>query len=327
MLKKYPMKMRPITKEALWGGDKLKKNYHKIADFSKLAESWELTVRSDGMSIIENGIYAGMTLDTFITRAQADILGKNISGDRFPLLVKFLDARENLSIQVHPDDTYALIHENELGKMEMWYIIEAEPGAQLVYGLQETCSAEKCKEAIASGKTESVLRYIPVKAGECYFIPAGHIHAIGAGILIAEIQQNSNVTYRVYDYNRKQSNGTLRQLHTAQALDVVRVYTKKEIAAERFFNNPPADAGTLCDCRYFRVQKYELGDREAVELLVSDNSFLSVLVISSDHGQIIHDGIIYEITAGDSYFLPAGMGSFSINGETIVLVTSINGVR
>ncbi len=325
MLKKYPMKLRPVTKEILWGGNRLKERYHKTAPFDKLAESWELTVRPDGMSIIDSGDYTGMPLDQFIRHAPQSILGTNgAAGDRFPLLVKFIDARDDLSIQVHPDDSYAMEHAGELGKMEMWYIVEATEDAKLVYGLKEGCTMEQFRAAVEAGETESVLRYVSVKAGECYFIPSGQIHAIGSGCLIAEIQQNSNVTYRVYDYNRKQADGSLRQLHVKEALDVVKIRTDAEIEALRYEAGPNKHGKTLCNCRYFKVKRHITSRDGNADFFVSDRSFKSVLVLHSDGGYLEYDGTRYELTTGESYFLPAGMGRVDLTGNATVLVTTAN---
>ena len=325
MLKKYPMKLRPVTKEILWGGCRLKERYHKNADFDKLAESWELTVRPDGMSIIDSGDYTGMSLEEFIRHAPKSILGSNGSkGDRFPLLIKFIDARDDLSIQVHPDDSYSMANEGELGKMEMWYIVEATEDARLVYGLKDSCTMDEFAKAVSEGRTESVLRYVPVKAGECYFIPSGQVHAIGSGCLIAEIQQNSNVTYRVYDYNRKQADGSLRQLHVAQALDVVQIRTDAEVEALRYEKGPDKHGKTLCNCQYFKVKRHITSVDGNADFYVSDKSFKSVLVLYSDGGHLEYEGTKYDLTTGDSFFLPAGMGNVLLTGNAEVLVTTAN---
>ncbi|MBR4960188.1 MAG: mannose-6-phosphate isomerase, partial [Clostridia bacterium] len=295
------------------------------APFDKLAESWELTVRPDGMSIIDSGNYTGISLEEFIHYAPGEILGKNgRKSDRFPILIKFIDARDDLSIQVHPDDAYGLANEGELGKMEMWYIVEATEDARLVYGLKDGCTMEAFAKAVAEGNTESVLRYVPVKAGECYFIPSGQVHAIGSGCLIAEIQQNSNVTYRVFDYNRKQADGSLRQLHVAQALDVIRIRSDAEVEALRYEKGPDKHGKTLCDCQYFKVKKHKTSTDGNTDFFVSDKSFKSVLVLHAEDAFLEHDGTRYEITTGDSFFLPAGMGIVYLNGNAEVLVTTVN---
>ena len=321
MMKKYPMKLRPVPKEILWGGDRLKKRYNKEAPFAKLAESWELTVRDDGMSVIDNGDYTGMTLLEYLRHA-SDALSatRTMDPEQFPLLIKFIDAHDDLSIQVHPDDEYARVHAHSSGKMEMWYIVEAEEGARLVYGLRDGCTAEDFANAVQSDRIEAVLRYVPVQAGECYFIPSGQIHAIGAGCLIAEIQQNCNITYRVFDYRRKQADGTLRRLHVREALDVVRVRTDAEVDAIRYAERPAAPE-LLCACPYFSVQRYVC--THDMDLFVSDKSFTSLLVLHAEGGTLLCDGKEYELHTGDSYFLPAGLGHLRLRGSVTALASTV----
>ena len=312
MMKKYPMKLRPVPKEILWGGDRLKKRYNKEAPFAKLAESWELTVRDDGMSVIDNGDYTGMTLLEYLRHA-SDALSatRTMDPEQFPLLIKFIDAHDDLSIQVHPDDEYARVHAHSSGKMEMWYIVEAEEGARLVYGLQDGCTAEDFANAVQSDRIEAVLRYVPVQAGECYFIPSGQIHAIGAGCLIAEIQQNCR---------RKQADGTLRRLHVREALDVVRVRTDAEVDAIRYAERPAAPE-LLCACPYFSVQRCVC--THDMDLFVSDKSFTSLLVLHAEGGTLLCDGKEYELHTGDSYFLPAGLGHLRLRGSVTALASTV----
>lgn len=321
MMKKYPMIMRPIPHEVLWGGNRLKKRYNKKAPFHALGESWELTVRKDNMSVIGNGDYTGMTLLEYLRHAPAALSqSRSMSVESFPLLVKFIDAHDDLSIQVHPDDDYAHSHVRECGKTEMWYIIEADANARIVYGLRDNCSAEDFASAVHEDRVEDVLRYIPVHAGECYFIPAGQIHAIGSGCLIAEIQQNSNTTYRVYDYRRKQSDGSLRALHIQEALDVVKVRSPSEIAAIQYAKTVPAP-DLLCACPYFTVRK--LCCTHDTDMFVSGNSFVSFLVLEAEHGTLICDGKTYDLYSGDSYFLPAGLGHIRVRGKVSALCTTV----
>lgn len=298
-MNKYAMKLTPVFKEIIWGGDKLKKDFGKVCDLEKLAESWELTVRHDGMNVIENGEYAGMTL--------AEYLGDSAEG--FPLLIKLIDACDKLSIQVHPDDEYAKEKEGEYGKTEMWYIVDALPGAQLVYGLRDY-DKQSFAAAVAEGTLEKNLNYVDVHKGDVFFIPSGCVHAIGAGILIAEIQQSSNVTYRVYDYNRRGADGKLRPLHVEKALDVIVDYTEDQINAIRYEDG--YDEKYLANCKYFRVQ-HLFGDCE----LSADSSFIHILCLDGE-GTI--DG--YEIKKGDSYFIPAGKGKTVIAGESLEIITS-----
>lgn len=316
MTELYPMHLAPVSKEILWGGHKLKDDYNKTASFEKLAESWELTVRPDGMNIIANGKYAGMTLGVFLEMAGKSVVSAGDS-NRFPLLIKFIDAADRLSIQVHPDNEYALREENELGKTEMWYIVEAEPGAQLVYGLKEGVTKEDFAAAVSAGHVQDTLRCVDVHPGEVYFIPAGQIHAIGAGILIAEIQQSSNVTYRVYDYDRRGADGSPRPLHTEKALDVVQIRTEEEIRALRF-SDATGDPTEIAACAFFRVRKLTLSD--APVTLTADDSFLSLLC-TDGAGTIQAGDSDYPLRKGDSYFIPRGCVSCVLTGSGTVLVS------
>ncbi len=325
-MKKYPLLLRPVSKEIMWGGNILKREYNKTAPFENIAESWELTVRDNEMCVIANGDCADMTLGEYIDADKVGVLGTNIAKyDRFPLLIKFIDANDKLSIQVHPDNEYSLANENELGKTEMWYIMAAEEGAKLVYGLKDGCTLDEFRQAVADGKTEDMLNFVDVHPGEVYFIPSGQVHAIGAGILIAEIQQNSNVTYRVYDYNRRQADGSLRQLHTEKALDVIKLRSTAEIDEIRF-ELPDAEKGCelLCSCEYFTSRKYVTCAECTANLHADDKSFISILVLDADGAEIAMNGIAYCIAKGESYFIPAGSGDISISGKAEVIATVIN---
>lgn len=326
-MKKYPLLMRPVSKEILWGGDKLKKDYAKTAPFDKIAESWELTVRNDGMSIIANGEYAGISMEKYIALGKLDVLGTNCGkyNDRFPLLIKFIDAASDLSVQVHPDDEYALSKENEFGKTEMWYVMDAEPGARLVYGLADGCTIDRFAHAIENGTVEDELNYVEVKRGDVYFIPSGQVHAIGAGILIAEIQQNSNITYRVYDYNRRQSDGSLRQLHTEKALDVIKLRTNEEIEDIRLERaSKKSSDDVLCACKYFTSEKYTTSKESTAIIHVDESSFVSILILDSDNGRLEMGDELLPLHRGDSYFIPSGKADVRISGNAEVIATRIN---
>ena len=315
-MKLYPLKLKPAVKEIIWGGDKLKTDYNKSAPFEKLAESWELTVRPDGMNVIENGECAGTTLGDYLT---PDLIGKNYSGDRFPLLIKFIDARDRLSIQVHPSDDYAMKNEGEYGKTEMWYIVEAEEGAELVFGLDGEYSKEIFDKAVENGTVESLLHRVNVKPGDVYFIPSGLVHAIGAGILICEIQQNSNVTYRVYDYNRPGKDGKPRELHVAKAREVIVNYSPAQLESLRFSGNADITPDLLATCDKFTVHKYEIAGEKALN--VTEKSFVS-LTFTSGEGEIVSGGESYSFAKGDTYFLPAGLGEVKIKAAGAVCVAA-----
>ena len=321
-MKLYPMKLIPATKDIIWGGRRLIDSYNKSCGTERLAESWELTVRPDGMSVVANGEYAARTLGEFIDAAGADVIGKGYDGDRFPLLIKLIDARDRLSIQVHPSDEYSQRNENEYGKTEMWYIVEADEGAELVFGLSSDYTPEKFKAALDAGRVEDMLHRVKVHAGEVYFIPSGLVHAIGAGILICEIQQNSNVTYRVYDYNRPGAAGKPRPLHVEKALDVIVNYTPAEIEALRFSRGvKPSDdsSALLAACDKFVVTRYDVSGRVAVD--ADDTSFVSLTFTDGD-GVIVFDGCEYEFTKGDTYFLPAGMGRAELHSDRAVAIAA-----
>lgn len=316
----YPIKISYVAKSRIWGGDNLSKLFGKENGGENIGETWELTVRDDEMSRILGGEYAGMTLGDYIDMDKS-VLGLKYDGGRFPLLIKFIDAADKLSVQVHPDDEYAALHEKDPGKTEMWYIVDAKPGAKIVYGLADGIGAEDFAQAVSEQRIDSAMGYCEVKAGETYFIPSGLLHAIGEGIIIAEIQQNSDLTYRVYDYERRDDKGNLRELHVEKSLDVVRPFEAEEINAIRFeARDEFDDEETLAHCRYFRVKKMKIsGGRTIVS---GDDSFASLVCISGG-GCIAHGSRIYSLSAGDSYFIPAGMGDFTVNGEMEIIVSTL----
>ena len=318
-MKKYPLLLTYIAKSAIWGGSALSERWGKVSDGDNIAETWELSVREKEMDKIRNGEAAGLTLAEYFEAVGYDAVSPSYKkGDRFPLLVKLIDAHDRLSVQVHPDDTYASEVENDSGKTEMWYVAEAEEGAELIYGLAEGYDSEGFVKAVAAGEIDSAMNKISVKAGDCFFIPAGMVHAIGAGILIAEIQQNSDLTYRVYDYDRVGADGKKRELHTKKALDVVRPYTDAEVDAIRYSEGENNEM--LANNRYFKVSKKDIDGR--AELSVKGDSFLSLLCLDGE-GELEFDGERYPISKGDSYFCPAGMGSLSVTGELSVICSRL----
>ena len=320
-MKKYPLKLSYIAKTAIWGGNTLKDEWGKECEFQKLAETWELSVRENAMSVIENGNCQGTPLSEYLQNTPDAVTENHPEDGRFPLLIKFIDAADNLSIQVHPDDEYAK-KENDLGKNEMWYIVSAAPDAAIVYGLADYMEAEDFRALVRAGQTEKSLKTVPVHAGECYFIPAGLVHAIGKGCLIAEIQQNSDITYRVYDYDRRDAEGNPRELHVQKALDVVRAMSEQEIDALRFSRFPKLTCGEcLASCEYFEVHLLPLNGFSE-KLCTEGDSFHSLLCIEGN-GSVIFNGVHYPISRGDSYFLPAGMGDYTLCGNAKILLSRI----
>ena len=320
-MKRYPLKLSYITKTALWGGRTLAGEWEKKSEFDVISESWELTVRQNEMSEIIGGDAAGLTLAEYFEAAGYDAVAKDFAaGDRFPLLIKLIDACDRLSLQVHPDDKYACKVENDLGKTEMWYIVSAEEGASIIYGLADGVTEADFAAAVRENRTGEVVKTVPVRAGESYFSPSGMVHAIGSGILIAEIQQNSDLTYRVYDYDRVGADGKKRELHTEKAIDVTRVFSEEEVDGI-CYSEGRESTDLLANCRYFKVRKICL-ENDSTELCANEDSFLSLLAIGGE-GEIIFDGEAYPIKKGDSYFLPAKMGRCVLQGSIEALVSSL----
>ena len=309
----YPLKLTGVTRSPLWSGDRLLKEWNKKSESERIGESWELTVRADGMSTVANGELAGKTLSEVLEHSGEELMGKSRCDNGFPLLIKFIDAGDRLSVQVHPDDAYAARVEHDRGKTEMWYIVEAEEGAEIICGLAEGETVETLRRAIERGEAESVLCRIPVFAGESYFIPSGLPHAIGKGILIAEIQQNCDLTYRLWDYLRLDKDGKPRELHVEKALDVIRPFSKEEIEALRC--ESPSERGReelLADCAYFCVEKITLGD--ASRTLCTDERMGHLLCVGGK-GELCADGVTYPILRGEGYLLPAKGNSVTLRGD------------
>lgn len=317
----YPLKLSFLPKERIWGGDRLVREFGKETDIAPLGETWELTLRADGQSTVLNGSCEGCSLEETLIRMGCIKEPYNGKDNRFPLLIKFIDAHDKLSVQVHPDDEYGTA-DGDMGKTEMWYVLDAAPGAELVYGLADGVSKAAFAEAVKAGKTDGALRRVAVKRGDVFFIPAGLVHAIGEGILIAEIQQNSDLTYRVYDYGRRDASGNLRELHIAKALDVIRSYTEEEIAAIRY-SEAVGDIpeGLLAACPYFRVELQRALPSKPL-FLEESNRFVSLLCTEGE-GIMTVRGVDFPIKKGDSWFLPAGTPIARICGNAALLISSV----
>ena len=338
------MKLEPAFKDNLWGGTKLRTVFGKKCDYDVIGESWELSAHPDGQSVIASGIFSGMYFGEFIEKYGHDVVGwKSSSLDRFPVLIKFIDAKKDLSIQIHPDDDYALEIENEFGKNEMWYVVDCEPGAFLYCGLKKDSSKEEIRERIENNTITDILNKIEVHKGDCVMVKAGTIHAIGAGILICEIQQNSNCTYRMYDYDRKDKFGNKRELHIDKAIDVVDVKKYKPFISDN--KDVPEGAEVLVSCKYFECYKYVLGSDAAeadhasdiedncyntenvrntgkVNISVDAMSFRSVIVIDGS-GKIAVGNNTMDYKAGDSFFVTAGEKVINLEGTGTVIVTKV----
>ena len=293
-------KLTPALKDYIWGGERLKE-YGKTGD-GIIAESWELSFHKDGLSTVCDRPLCEIA-------GVADI-GRNASDfPFFPVLVKFIDARQNLSVQVHPSDKTALEKEGSFGKTEMWYIVDADEGAGIYLGFNETLTEDALRKAIESNTVEDHLRFVPVKAGECYFIPAGTVHAIGAGCLIAEIQQNSNLTYRMYDYGRLGKDGKPRELHVEKALAVANL--------ERYRREPllikSADGDIIGASKYFTTTKFTLDGNKKIKL--DKNSYRAIVSLSCE-GEMMGQ----DIKRGDTYFISADDGEITLSGKGELLM-------
>ncbi len=318
------LKLTAPCKDYLWGGTKLKTEYHQQSSAEKLAESWMLSCHRDGLSVISGGESDGLTLKEYIDRAGRQVLGSDCEKfEQFPILVKLIDAQDRLSIQVHPNNDYALKNEGEYGKTEMWYVVENEPGASLYYGFQKEISKTEFAERIRSNTLLEVLNQVEVHPGDVFFIDSGTLHAIGAGIVIAEIQQNSNTTYRIYDYGRVGADGKLRELHVEKALDVTKL--EHPVRSAKPQGEPEKIGGCtstlLASCEYFTVYRMELAGE--IQMDADLTSFHSLLCLSGEAVLSYGGGEPLSFSKGDSIFIPAGMGSYCIKGSCEFLYTRV----
>lgn len=320
-MKYQPILLKPAFKDYLWGGTKLKDEYKKECNLSPVAESWELSAHKDGESIIASGPYCGKTLSEYISLSGEEILGSR-GGDfkNFPILIKFIDAAQKLSIQVHPSDEYALKNEGEYGKTEVWYVLSAEEGATLYYGVKEEITKEEFRRKIKDGTLLEALNRVSAKSGDVFFIEPGTIHAIGSGLLICEIQQNSNTTYRVYDYNRTDKNGNLRELHIDKALDVASLSPSTKRTAPKAVKCDGYTSFQIAKCEYFTSEMLEISSKA---VLNSDALTFRSFIITEGSGHIKADGVKIFIKRGDSVFVPAHNGKIEIIGNIKAIMSYV----
>ena len=291
-----PFLLSPVGKDYLWGGTKLRDMYDKKLEIFPLAESWECSTHSDGTNIIQSGIFTGKNLKDVLME-HPEFLGTHPkTKGELPILIKFIDAKEKLSVQVHPDDEYAFEHENEsLGKTELWYVVEAESDAELIYGFYRDVNKEIVEKSLEKGTIEKYLQKVKVKKDDIFYIEAGTVHAIGAGILIAEIQENSNLTYRLYDYNRKDKNGKTRELHIDKALEVMN-YKGGTLPRQpmRILRYAPGCATEfLCRCQYFQVERMLINNRgiECEFVIETGSNSFQVLLCLEGEAELIEDNV------------------------------------
>ena len=297
-------KLTPACKDNIWGGNKLRK-YGKESDKDRIAESWELSFTDGGEARIEDG----RTMNEAFPRSAWGTSSEKFHA--FPVLTKFIDAMDKLSVQVHPSDDYALANEGQFGKTEMWYVVEADEGAGLYMGLERECDSDEFARAVADGSVEKLLSFKKVKRGDVYFIPSGTIHAIGAGTVIFEIQQNSTLTYRLYDYMRRDKDGNLRELHVDKAMKVSLLEPYKET---EFDAN---DESLIGKCEYFETRKYQLNFTK-INFNVKNDSFLSITCVGGN-GTIEGE----KMSLGDTFFIPAGSGEITVEGDAEIIAVKL----
>ena len=311
-----PIKLAPAFKDYLWGGERLRTEYGKDTALTPLAESWELSAHKDGESRIVGGAYDGYSLSAYVAAAGRSVLGTRAEGlDYFPILIKLIDAKGDLSVQVHPSDAYALEHEGEYGKTEMWYVLDCDEGASLCCGFSRDVTKDELTTAIANGTLTDLLRRVPVKKGDVFFIPAGTVHAIGAGIVICEIQQNSNTTYRVYDYNRRDKDGNLRPLHVEKALEVATL-----AKAPEHEDTPDGADVLLASCEYFTVRRLSV-DGEC-PLVATEESF-HTFTVTEGAGSVRSADTTLSLKKGETVFVPAGSGCYTLEGTLTAILSTL----
>ena len=319
-MKPYPMKLIPYVSETIWGGRKLIEEYNVKTEKKNAAEGWMLSCHEAGASTVENGKFAGVPLPRVVD-ANPEICGTNAKKfSNFPILIKFIDARDNLSVQVHPTKEYCEKTGKGQSKTECWYIIDCDEDAQLLLGFKDKISPERFRQAIESNTLTDYAGFVKVKKGDFFFIEAGTMHAICKGILLAEVQESSNTTYRIYDYNRLGTDGKPRELHIEDGVAVTKLekYSQPEFCKG---NSLDGGKGTLlADCPLFKVSKLDF-DGEISEIS-DEKSFVSLLVISGS-GSLESCGETLSLQKGDSIFIPANTGEYKLSGKLEIIETRI----
>lgn len=320
-----PLLLKPIGKDYLWGGTRLNDDFSKHIDMYPLAETWECSTHPDGLSVISGGEYDGQTLKDVLAKHPEYAGDALLPNGELPILIKLIDAKDDLSVQVHPDDAYARTHENgSLGKTEMWYVLDAKEHSRLVYGFNRDIDKATLRASLTNGTIEKYLQYVPIQKDDVFYIQPGQVHAIGAGALIAEIQENSNITYRLYDYGRVDKNGQPRTLHIDKALDVVHttnsIEPKQPMRVLRYKKGCAAEL--LCRCKYFQVERLLINterQREMTPFRTTEQSF-QVLLCVEGCGVLLPDiGEPLPIFKGDCIFVPANSCLLRLHGKMQIL--------
>ena len=315
-MKLYPLQFEPILKERIWGGTKLKTILNKPITSDITGESWEISTVEGDVSVVSNGDLAGKSLNDLIQVAPEDILGTEVYrrfGKQFPLLFKYLDAREDLSIQVHPNDELAKKRHNSFGKTEMWYIMQADENARIIVGFKEKSNATEYVENLKSKTLLSILDDVIVKSGDVFFLETGTVHAIGAGLVVAEIQQTSDITYRLYDFDRVDAAGNERELHVDLALDAINY---NEVDTFKLYTKNINQSNTIVDCPYFTTNFLPLEGKKIV--INSGNSF-SVYMCIEGTFEIELENSRFQYKKGDTVLIPAALITFILSGKASIL--------
>lgn len=307
----YPLKFQNLYFEKIWGGRDFEKFRNNLPK-GNIGESWDIACHPNGIGIVANGDLKGMSFEQLIKTKGKEILGKSYNGEKFPLLVKLINSKDKLSVQVHPNDEYATKFENSYGKTESWYVVDAKPGASLIVGTKN-CTKETFKKAIDEGNIEKYLNKIEVKKGDCFLINSGLVHAICEGVIIAEIQQNSDITYRIYDYNRG------REIHVEKSLDVIDF----NLQAINESNNKLNDfkgysKGMLCNCEFFKIEKY-IVNTEFTEESNEDKFYIFTCVEGNGKISWNNGTESLDIFMGDSILIPSSLGEYTIKGDITLL--------
>lgn len=309
-----PLFLQSVMQEKIWGGTKLRDEFSYEIPSDKVGEYWAISAHPHGVSTIKNGRFAGMGLDQLYAEHR-ELFG-NSSEPVFPLLTKILDANDWLSVQVHPDDHYAMEHEGELGKTECWYVIAADEGAEIIYG-HNAKSREELRQQIEKKEWDKLLTKVPVKAGDFFYVPSGTMHAIGSGILILETQQSSDTTYRVYDFDRKDDEGNLRELHLEKSIDVLNIGAPANsrpvtVKADDLMST------LLVASDFFAVYKWEVSGKVTLEKTAP---YLLVSVLAGQ-GMLTVDGETYPIAKGDHFILPSDVEEWTFEGKNLEMIVS-----
>ncbi len=310
-----PLFLKPVFKERIWGGTALAEQFGYEIPTEHTGECWAISAHLNGPSIIENGPYAGISLDD-LWKKHPELFG-NPTEEAFPLLTKILDANADLSVQVHPEDKYAKIHENgELGKTECWYILGCKEGADMIFG-HNAKSKKELVQQINKGQWNKLLRRVKIKPGDFFYVPSGTIHALCEGTLVLETQQSSDTTYRVYDYGRRDSEGNLRELHLEKAIDVTTIPHQETGVTPKVEKRENVAITTFVESEFFSVYKWDVNGKA---IFSTEQHYLLVSVVDGD-GTLIHEGERYPLIKGSHFILPVGFGEFELDGNAQFIVS------